>query len=616
MSAVQWVLEIVDQASSKARAIAASLEEVKGGSAKSTAALASFGNAAKSKILGIGDVVGSTARAIGSLGDTLTGAMSKALDVGKIVVDAVEFKRTTIASLKYLEGTQGAAESTFDQLRKMATAGGLPIEQVAAFYRDLRKVGYSAREVQNIIAGGADASVIFGDPKAGEELLKAIQKVKITGKAEVAEFGKAFPLSELKKNLSEAQGLSDEAFAQLLSSGAIQRDRLVSAMLTTVQKIGGGGALGAVALKDAGESVTKQLQTLKDRALGLLADTAVTGPLLDALKNLGTFFDANTVQGRKLRDTLSSAFREIGRWIASISLDDMIEAFRTVYTVGAAIWEVVSGAWSGFSEAISGVVAAFRQLIATLGLGDVTSASNVWKTLGQTLGWIVGRVGAVFGTMIQLVDWAIRAGVAIYDGVGGAVRALGEWLSDLGSGIARISSMLEGFATHVASSIAETIGKVGEAIASWLSGAWQAGVDFVTGLWEGIKSKWGELKDWVSSSAKGVVDTFKDVLKIKSPSQVMAEIGENTMAGFGIGIEDGAANTNEIAAEASRDIVGAASGNGGARGASGRGGGVVVNVTINIEGGGEDAEGTAGRIADALRPQLLAILDEMDLGAA
>lgn len=45
-------------------------------------------------------------------------------------------------------------------------------------------------------------------------------------------------------------------------------------------------------------------------------------------------------------------------------------------------------------------------------------------------------------------------------------------------------------------------------ISNWVSGMWQMGVDFVTNIWEGVQSKWGEFTAWLSGMWDSVTSSL------------------------------------------------------------------------------------------------------------
>src|SRR4029077_14106959 len=86
---------------------------------------------------------------------------------------------------------------------------------------------------------------------------------------------------------------------------------------------------------------------------------------------------------------------------------------------------------------------------------------------------------------------------------------------------------------------------------------YQAGVDAAQGLVDGLKDKkqmlHAEIKDLVLTIVKDV----KDALKIKSPSQVFAEIGALSMEGMAQGFLDSSKVVTDATYQVSKDAAGA-----------------------------------------------------------
>lgn len=111
------------------------------------------------------------------------------------------------------------------------------------------------------------------------------------------------------------------------------------------------------------------------------------------------------------------------------------------------------------------------------------------------------------------------------------------------------------------------------------------GIDIISGLWEGIKSKAASLFNFVKDVGKNIAKAFKTVLGIASPSKVFMDYGVNITEGAKKGIEKG-----------SPGAVGASSGMGksltpsSGKSAGGIGGGITVNFSPVISGGGSSTD--------------------------
>ena len=78
------------------------------------------------------------------------------------------------------------------------------------------------------------------------------------------------------------------------------------------------------------------------------------------------------------------------------------------------------------------------------------------------------------------------------------------------------------------------------------------GKNIVTGIWDGIKNAKDWLWDKITGFASGIVDGFKDVFDIHSPSRLFRdEIGAQLAAGVGLGFTD---EMRSVAAQMQKSI--------------------------------------------------------------
>lgn len=121
------------------------------------------------------------------------------------------------------------------------------------------------------------------------------------------------------------------------------------------------------------------------------------------------------------------------------------------------------------------------------------------------------------------------------------------------------------------------------------------GGQMVDGLINGITAKATEVVDAMTGMVKGGVKSVEDFLGISSPSKLLFDTGQDTAAGFSGGVESGSGDT-QSALEA---MVKPPAGRTGGAGGGGSFGGVTIN--IEVSGAGEDEEGLAQKIANAVR---------------
>lgn len=122
------------------------------------------------------------------------------------------------------------------------------------------------------------------------------------------------------------------------------------------------------------------------------------------------------------------------------------------------------------------------------------------------------------------------------------------------------------------------------------------GVDIVSGLWNGIKSKLMPLYNFVKSIGSEIAKTFKYILGINSPSKVFMEFGTNITEGAHNGIKKGQPK-----------LIGAASSLGHSikPSSSGRSGGGSSSVTVNFAPVINGGSGDVASQVKALIPELI-----------
>jgi hypothetical protein len=84
---------------------------------------------------------------------------------------------------------------------------------------------------------------------------------------------------------------------------------------------------------------------------------------------------------------------------------------------------------------------------------------------------------------------------------------------------------------------------------------YQAGVDAAQGLVNGLAAKKGDIYDQMEAIARGMVAALKRELKIKSPSQVFAEIGRFSMEGMAKGFTDSSQLVTDAVDQAATDAL-------------------------------------------------------------
>lgn len=165
--------------------------------------------------------------------------------------------------------------------------------------------------------------------------------------------------------------------------------------------------------------------------------------------------------------------------------------------------------------------------------GIVKTIPKVLLTIGKLLLQMIGK-------LIEALPKFLKAGV---DFIGKLIEGLFSMLGGLTKGAGEIAQ-----------------GAI-DAIKAIFGGAFDIGKNLVEGIWNGMKSVGGWLKDKVGGFFGGIIGGAKKVLGIHSPSTVTYDMGRNLNIGLANGISGNLSPVDkamdELEASATRDLSGA-----------------------------------------------------------
>ena len=182
---------------------------------------------------------------------------------------------------------------------------------------------------------------------------------------------------------------------------------------------------------------------------------------------------------------------------------------------GQALKTMVSGIWEGIKAIINGVLTVITGIIEF-------AISTIFSIIGKGLGLVKNLFSNVFNGILSFLK-----------GIFGQMTSIGGGIiTNLWKGI---SGAIGGFFGNVAKFIGDLIGKfTGKLPTQMVS----IGKDVIEGLWKGLQSMAG----WIASKVKDLINAIipgpiKDILGIKSPSRVTAELGKMVALGLAMGMD-------------------------------------------------------------------------------
>ena len=540
-----------DSALSAASAIdrlAAALDVAKVSQEAAEVALAS-GETAYSRAVAAADKAAKAVERLGQQADAQRGKLAEAMAVGDVSGAARAAAKLDELNRKQAEATTKATAATnamnaeaasLDKLRASAAQAG---NSHAALSKQMEIAKSKTAALAKSAGSGKVNEIAEGLGKLGGPLGASGQKV--FGLAEgfnklSASLGSAGPyvaiavaLVAIAAGAAAAAGGIIAATAAILKFAVANADAARTARLLAEQAKG--GAAGLAATQKLTLSLDAQTKRLKEN-VGKIFSVGEK-PLerfLSALSTLGDLFDENTESGNAIKVVFQSLFNP---------LLDGITALIPKLVAGFIQFEIL----------------VLKALIRIKPFGS--TILEVAKYAGILAAVVVGALAIGIGAWI--------AGFTILATVAAVVIAA---IAGLVAGIIYVGSLFVGFAASIYSGVGAGLAwlaaKFDETMA-WLSALSlsQLGTDLILGLVNGITGSAQAVVSAITGVVNGAIGAAKSALGIASPSKVFAEIGMNTAAGMGEGVDGGAAEVegsleNLVAPPAATVASGTAGGGG------------------------------------------------------
>lgn len=269
-------------------------------------------------------------------------------------------------------------------------------------------------------------------------------------------------------------------------------------------------------------------------------------------------------------DTLSPAFNDffgaiqtaqpLLEFIANIIGVGLAAAISVAIKLFAAITEVVAFVITGFAqlyEDISGFVTGVVQFFTV----DLPNAIN---KLVQWFAQLPGNIATFLSTVIaNVAAWvanmasnAVSAGSRFISGIAGFMSALpgniASWLSGV---ISTVVGWVSQFARNATSAASQFASNLIDGLASIPDKVISIGSNIIQGLVNGVTGAAGKLIDAVKGAVGDAIEGAKNLLGIHSPSRVFREIGQYTMQGAALGVDDDADLLSKSTDNAMRGMI-------------------------------------------------------------
>lgn len=511
-----------------------------------------------------------------------------AIAAGTWLVQMQLQRQAALLSFKLMFGGVDQASAVYKQAIALSVKLGQSAEETVSVFQALGAQGMKAPEIETMVKSLADLKLVAPQIQS-DRAISAIGQILSKGKLGLEELQGQLgdsanlnvgyvkdALGEILKVRGKTEAEIRSKVDKLISAGSVDSKTGIKAVQMAISRMAGGGEAGVAAMA-ASKSLGGTLAQLSNlpKNLAMTFDLPGTEPIIAFGQAILKVLDLSKKDGAAaaLQDSVGGLFKTIttvagaempGEKGIERFLFGVADAIDSVDTVISNVAPIARALWGGMKEGFSEV-------------------SDALGPLASELGKLFGSQFASKGQILALAAREIGKGLAYIVVAAGGVIAV----------LLAIGGVVAGIGAAIGGSFLALAGQIG----SFVTAAFTAGVDFVQGFVNGITSALGSVADAASSIGSTAVGAVEGVLRIQSPSRVMAELGGHTAAGFAMGVDGGAAPvdsamTNLVAPPAVGGAAPASSA------ASGGGRSVTINITVN---GGAGAKETADTIAQTLR---------------
>lgn len=298
--------------------------------------------------------------------------------------------------------------------------------------------------------------------------------------------------------------------------------------------------------------VADNFETIKKVLIGVVL--VALAPLIAAVLLAIGIFKLVVATVKFLGGVFEAVFSAIGAVIGAVFgaiaavwtnvLKPVFDAITFVLTALFTIWWTI---WSGIFQVVFTIVSTIAQILFVIFQGVfnfivgtiLTPIFNFFKTIFTAI------FNFVFGIVSSIFNFWVGIWTAVFNFVAGILSSVWNTVSSVFN---RIWSTISGIVSSIYNTVSGTFNKVKDAVVGAITTAinWvkNAGGDFLAAgknIIDGIVNGIGNAKDAVVNKikdvCKGALDAVKNFFGIKSPSTVMAGMGNYLMQGLTIGID-------------------------------------------------------------------------------
>ena len=286
----------------------------------------------------------------------------------------------------------------------------------------------------------------------------------------------------------------------------------------------------------------------------------VASQLMGPLDELGEAF--TSVFGDALsgaRDVLGGLAAQAGEVLVPALRDNLIPActnlleaiepwMEPIANVADALGNILVAAITTLVDALSLVIQIISEVIVSVQMlaegadAGIDAVIAFFSQLpGAVEGFLQSVIGSVVGWASSMWSQASAAGSGFLSAIGSFLSALpGSVASWLSGAISTVVGWVSQFASNATSAASQFGGRLRDGLAAIPGTLGNIGSNIIQGLIDGVTGAAGKLIDAVKGAVGDAIEGAKNLLGIASPSKVFRRIGQFTMQGAALGVDDDA----------------------------------------------------------------------------
>lgn len=593
------------------------------------ALLSMAGNGASAIASGLMSIVSATLSAITAVAGLAAGFAGLSLMIGGTILRMISFRESTLMTLRTLIRVPGESGMTAGQVQAArGTAAGqefnwaqtfaretpLDMNQVVELRRQAASAGYQGAQAREMTSAAADAGALRPeDSTAASRFLLQMGQLRNSSRARAADYRPA----------AQAAGVNEQAAIRraAIAAGVVQRNGEADpAYQRRIEAAQGRGAITGRQMHDA--ILAEQRAALGSRASGDFARSQ-NGSMAAVLSNLSGGLDAFVTSIHDIENlpgilALKALLRDIGDTLAGATNNGKrLQAFFSTF-VNEAAGFLGKTDKRGFDGMLSDALDVAKELLPIVRGVLGAFRGGFMEGFGPFLQELRGGAGEFLsGGGYDLMQWArefgrglgilavlmLRVTMLATQMFVMAVAAVGP-VQDFGDAVTRVGRQLDGIRRQARPGL-DPFGAVRDALRDRILppgstrrsitdllgltdpaevvGEFESiGADMGRGVAAGFRAQQAFMQSEVSSVMNSLPTQARTDLQIKSPSRVMAEIGQFMAMGVTQGLDSGAGDVQS----AMSNVVAPPGlpGFGGA-GMGALGGINVGGVTVIVQGG-------------------------------